>query len=106
MKTVQSRLRTCVLMIITGCTLVTAVSSAADDISTLFQQGRTAYYSGNFELALQLLSQVHTMNPKHFETNALIAQINSQMKKGEGSLQKQYSGVVIPKFAVTDATLQ
>ena len=104
MKTVQSCLRTCALVIAAGCSLITVVS-AADDINTLFQQGRTAYYAGNFELAHKLLDQVHTMNPRHFETNALLGQINAQAKV-EASLQKQYSAVVIPKFTVTDATLQ
>lgn len=92
-----------ILMILTS---LAGTAVAADDIATLFQQGRTAYYNGNLELARQLLTQVQTMNPKHYETNALLAQINAQSKKGEASLQKQYEGVIIPKFTVTDATLQ
>lgn len=105
MKTVHSRIRSYALIMAAGCSLIAVVSSAADDINTLFQQGRTAYYNGNLELAQQLLTQVHAMNPKHFETNALLGQIKVQTKE-DASLQKQYSSVVIPKFAVTDATLQ
>ena len=106
MKTVRPRLRTGALMILIGCSLFTAASPAADDISTLFQQGRTAYYNGNFELARQLLLKVQAKNPGHFETNALLGQINAQTKKGDASLQKQYAAVIIPKFDVTDASLQ
>lgn len=86
--------------------LLTAASFAADDINTLFQQGRTAYYNGNFDLARQLLTQVQAMNPKHFETNAMLAQIAAQDKKGEGNLRRQFDAVTIPKYEVTDTSLE
>jgi len=105
MKTVHARIRTCALIIATGCSLITVVSSAADDINKIFQQGRTAYYAGNFDLARELLNKVHAKDPRHFETNALLGQINAQPKV-EASLQRQYASVVIPKFTITDATLQ
>ncbi len=76
----------------------------ANDINSIFQQGRTAYYKGDFELAKKLLDQVLAANPNHFETKAILAQIAVQAKKG-GSLQKQYAAVIIPKFDITDVTL-
>lgn len=88
-----------------ACAFLAIAAPAAEDINTVFQQGRTAYYSGNIELARTLLNQVLLANPKHFETRALLAQINTHYKKGDDSLQKQYSAVTIPKFQVSEVTL-
>lgn len=89
-----------------ACILPSVALQAADvDIKTLFEQGRSAYYKGDIEMARVLLEQVLAMNPKHFETRAILANINAQYKKDESSLKKQYAGVVIPKFEVADATL-
>ena len=94
------------LLITLTWSLTTARSSAADDINTLFQQGKTAYYDGNFTLVKTLLSQVHALSPNHLQTNAMLAQIAAQTKNGEGDLRKLYSTVIIPKLTVNDATLQ
>ena len=104
MKTILSQLGRRTFLIAFAGALMIAAAPAADDINTLFQQGRTAYYNGNFELASQLLTQVLAANPGHFETKAILAQIKVQ-SKGHSSLQKQYSAVIIPKFQVTDVTL-
>ena len=104
MKTILSCLGRRALLILAACTLVTAAAPAADDLNALFQQGRAAYYSGNLDLARELLSQVLAANPRHFETKALLAQIQVQTK-GQSTLQKQYRAVIIPKFQVTDVTL-
>lgn len=104
MKTILAPIGRRALLIISACVLVAAAAPAADDINTLFQQGRAAYYNGNFELASQLLGQVLAANPKHFETQAILAQIKSQ-SKGKASLQKQYSTVILPKFQVSEVTL-
>ena len=97
---------TCALLVTLAWSCSTALLPAADDINTLYQQGRTAYYAGDFTLAKTLLLQVQSMNPKHFETNAMLGQIAAQTKNGEGDLRKQYSAVIIPKFVVNDATLE
>lgn len=90
-----------------ACVLIpTAAISAADsEIQTLFNQGREAYYKGQIEQARQLLSQVLTLNPKHFETRAILASINANDKPDDASLRKQYASVIIPKFDVAEATL-
>ena len=88
-------------------TWLPAASHAADDkdIQTLFQMGRAAYYQGNLEQAKKLLTQVQQMNPKHFETRAMLANINTTMAGQTQSLKSSYNGVVIPKFEVNEVSL-
>lgn len=74
------------------------------DVGTLFQQGRAAYYKGDFETAKLLLSQVAALKPDHFETKALLASIDTQLKSGS-SLRKTYGSVTIPKIDFADVTL-
>lgn len=81
------------------------VAHSADDVATLFQQGRNAYYQGNFELARKLLTQVAALKPDHFETKAMLAQINMRLKNNGGSLQKQYAAVNLPKVEFADVSL-
>ncbi|MBX7208321.1 MAG: hypothetical protein K1X78_08435 [Verrucomicrobiaceae bacterium] len=76
----------------------------AKDINTVFQQGRAAYYRGDMETAKALLTQVAAAAPNHFETKALLAQINTYAK-ADDSLKKTYGGVVIPKIDFADVTL-
>lgn len=84
-----------------------AASRAADDkdIQTLFQMGRAAYYQGNLEQAKKLLTQVQQMNPKHFETRAILANINATLGNNTASLKTTYNSVVIPKFELNEVSL-
>lgn len=82
------------------------MASASDDLTALFQQGRAAYYKGDLELAKALLTQVQARDPQHFETRALLAQINASLANNAGSsLKKKYGSVVIPKLELADVTL-
>lgn len=81
------------------------LGSAADDLNTLFQLGKAAYYRGDFEQAQLLLNQVAAKQPNHFETKALLAQIRTQMKP-EGSLRKSYQSVTLQKIEFTDVSLE
>lgn len=86
--------------------LVGPAAGREKDIGGLFQQGRAAYYQGNLELARDLLNQVISMKPDHFETKALLAQIKTAMEKSGGSsLKKRYSSVVIPKLELAEVNL-
>jgi len=87
--------------------LLPVASHAADDkdVQTLFLMGRTAYHQGNIEQAKKLLTQVLQMNPKHFETRAILANINATMGPGQASLKTTYNGVVIRKFEVNEVSL-
>lgn len=77
-----------------------------NDLNTLFQLGRAAYYKGDLEQARDLLSQVAARQPNHFETKALLAQIQARLKPGEGSLKSRYAGVKLAKVEFSGVTLQ
>jgi hypothetical protein len=77
---------------------------AADDIATMFQMGKAAYYRGDLELAHQLLTQVEQRDPRHFETRALLAQIRTGLKS-DGGLKRTYEGVTLTKVDFADLTL-
>lgn len=74
------------------------------DLNTVFQQGRAAFYRGDIDTAKTLLTQVAAARSNHFETKALLAQINAYPKP-DASLKKTYGGVVIPKIDFHDVTL-
>lgn len=84
--------------------LMTAPVSA-EDLNAVFQQGRAAFYRSDYATAHQLLSRVAAANPKHTETNNMLAFIRANHKIDEGSLKKQYATVVLPKVEMQDVTL-
>lgn len=86
--------------------LLAASLQGADvkDINTVFQQGRAAFYKGDMETAKSLLAQVAAVSPNHFETKALLAQINAYSKT-DTSLKKTYGAVTIPKVEFNEVTL-
>jgi len=92
------------ICVIAGMTFTAAVSVAAD-VETLYQQGRTAYYQGNTELAKKLLTQVQALSPSHVPTRAMLADIAAKSNTGAPSLRTQYAGVKIPRFEVNEVTL-
>lgn len=85
------------------CTAIPA--TAVDDINTIYQQGRAAFYRGDFATAHQLLSKVAAANPRHTETANMLAYINANHKLVDTTLEKQYSSVVLPKVDFADVTL-
>lgn len=76
----------------------------AKDINTTFQQGRAAFYKGDMVTAKALLTQVAAVVPNHFETKALLAQINAYSKT-DVSLRASYATVTIPKVDFNEVTL-
>jgi hypothetical protein len=84
--------------------LMTAPVSA-EDLNAVFQQGRAAFYRSDYATAHQLLSRVAAANPKHTETNNMLAFIRANHKIDEGSLKKQYATVVLPKVEMQVVTL-
>jgi hypothetical protein len=80
--------------------------AADDDINTLFQMGRAAFYRGDLELARDLLKQVQAKNPQHFETRALLAQIQVSLNStNQSSLKKTYESVILPKVDFEEVTV-
>lgn len=106
MKTNQLRCILRAVVVATTAFLLAAPVGAADvkDLNTVFQQGRAAFYRGDMETAKALLLQVAAVNPNHFETKALLAQINTYAKT-DTSLKKTYGGVTIPKIDFNEVTL-
>lgn len=77
----------------------------AEDLNAVFQQGRAAFYRSDYATAHQLLSRVAAANPKHAETNNMLAFIRANHKMDEGTLKQKYATVVLPKVEMQDVTL-
>ena len=78
---------------------------AQDDIHVLYQEGRAAYYAGQFEIAREKLALVLAKNPAHPETRARMAQIEQKLGPNNTLLRKAYEKLIIEKFEVNDAEL-
>ena len=86
------------------CISAAAIAADQKEVAQLFEPGRAAYYKGDFETARLLLTQVLAARPDHFETKALLAGINAS-NKAPVSVQKTYSGIVLPKVDFHEASL-
>ncbi|MBE7494269.1 MAG: hypothetical protein HS117_04960 [Verrucomicrobiaceae bacterium] len=78
---------------------------AADDINTLYQQGRAAFHKGDFETAGTLLSQVAAAAPNHVDTQNMLRFIRANQKVAVSTLKKDYAAVVLPKLDLQEVTL-
>ena len=85
--------------------LHTPVARAEDDIHVLYQEGRAAFFAGQFDLAREKLSLVLAKNPTHPETRAMMAQIETKLGPDNTLLRKSYEKLIIERFEVTDAEL-
>ena len=107
MKTNHQRLGT--LHTVMACVLFTAVGllaadNKATDLQKVFEQGRAAFYRGDYDLASRLLNQVAAANPRHEATRIMLATIATQPKL-ETNLKATYAGVQIPKIELNGVTL-
>jgi hypothetical protein len=84
--------------------LVSAPANA-EDLNAVYQQGRAAFYQGDFDKAQQLLARVEAANPKHPDTVRMLAYIRANHKTAENTLKIQYASVVLPKVEMSDVTL-
>ncbi|MEI6535883.1 MAG: hypothetical protein WCN98_11120 [Verrucomicrobiaceae bacterium] len=78
---------------------------AEDDLHTIYQEGRAAFFAGQFDLAREKLSIVLAKNPSHPQTRAMMAQIEQQLGADNTMLRKSYEKVIIERFEVNDAEL-
>jgi hypothetical protein len=78
---------------------------AEDDLHTIYQEGRAAFFAGQFEIAREKLSIVLQKNPNHPETRAMMAQITQKLGEDNTILRKSYEKVILPKYEVSDVTL-
>lgn len=79
--------------------------TAAEDLNAVYQQGRAAFYQGDFAKANLLLSKVAAANPRHTETNNMLAYIRANHRPQDVTLQKQFETLIIPKVEFGDVTL-
>lgn len=77
----------------------------AEDLNAVYQQGRAAFYRGDMVTAQQLLSQVAAANPKHTDTQRMLAFIRANHKPAENTLKNQYAAVILPKVDMQDVTV-
>lgn len=85
--------------------VLTTAPVQAEDLNAVYQQGRAAFYKGDMETAQQLLSRVAAANPKHTETENMLAYIRANHKGVDNTLKNQYAAVVLPKVDMSDVTL-
>ena len=96
------------LFLAAALALLTAMPSvlrAEDDIHVLYQEGRAAFFAGQWEIAREKLSLVLAKNPTHPETRAMMATIVQKIGADNTVLRKSYEKVMIEKFEVNDVTL-
>ncbi len=86
------------------CLNITTVL-AGDDLHVVYQEGRAAFFAGQFDLAREKLSQVLVANPTHMETRAMIAQIDQKLGSENTVLRKSYEKIIIDKIEFTDVAL-
>lgn len=79
--------------------------ASGEDLNAVYQQGRAAFYKGDFETATALLSKVAAANPRHTDTNNMLAYMRANFKAKDLSLQKQYEALILPKVELGDVTL-
>lgn len=103
---IRAKVSTAVAILTTAILMSAALLSAqAEDLKAVFQQGRAAFYKGDFTTAQQLLSRVAAANPKHQETANLLAYIRANHKAPDNTLKTQYAAVILPKVELADVTL-
>ena len=89
----------------TAAFLMITASVQAEDLNAVYQQGRSAFYQGDFNTAQQLLSRVAAANPKHPDTVRMLAYIRANHRAPDNPLKTQYAAVILPKVEMSDVTL-
>lgn len=89
----------------TAVLMMMAASPAADDLNAIYQQGRAAFYKGDFVTAKEHLSKVAAAAPNHAETQNLLRYIQANAKNAAQSPERSYAAVILPKVEMTDVTL-
>lgn len=85
--------------------MTAALPVAAEDLNAVYQQGRAAFYKGDFDKATALLSKVAAANPRHADTNNMLAYMRANYRPKDLTLQKQYESVILPKVEFGEVTL-
>lgn len=102
-------MKTNVLMLaaLTASLLLPGITSvtAEEPLHVLYQDGRAAFYAGQFEVAREKLAKVLAVNPNHTQSRAMMAQIEEKLGRDNVLLRKQYEKIIIDKIEFTDVEL-
>lgn len=78
---------------------------AEDDLHTLYQDGRAAFFANQFDIAREKLAKVLAVNPQHTQSRAMMAQIEQKLGADNVMLRKSYEKIIIDKIEFTDVEL-
>lgn len=92
-------------MVATTLWLGQSTAGADDAIHVLYQDGRAAFYAGQFDIAREKLAKVLAVNPNHTQSRAMMAQIEEKLGKDNVMLRKSYEKIMIDKIEFTDVEL-
>ncbi len=94
------------LLVATTVWLGQSIARAADEpLHVLYQDGRAAFYAGQFDIAREKLAKVLAVNPNHTQSRAMMAQIEEKLGKDNVMLRKSYEKIIIDKIEFADVEL-
>ena len=96
------------LLLLAGAVLILAPAPrlrAEDSLQVIYEEGRTAFFAQQYELAREKLTKVLEKNPSHPQTLAMMATIRQKLGEDNTALRHSYENVILPKFEVTEVTL-
>jgi len=96
------------LLLLAGAVLILAPAPrlhAEDSLQVIYEEGRTAFFAGQYEIAREKLTKVLEKNPSHPQTLAMMATIKQKLGEDNTALRHSYEKVILPKFEVTEVTL-
>lgn len=78
---------------------------AEDSLQVIYEEGRAAFYAGEYELAREKLAIVLQKNPNHLPTRAMMAQIEQKIGADNTLLRKSYEKIIIQHVDFNDVEL-
>lgn len=84
--------------------LMPVMPGHGSDMEAVFQQARTLFYQGRYKEAKPLLQQVVAADPRHTQSQAMLARINIEEKQGP-TLADQLASVTLPRIEFDHVTV-
>lgn len=78
---------------------------AEDSLQVIYEEGRAAFYAGQYELAREKLAIVLQKNPNHLPTRAMMAQIEQKIGADNTILRKSYEKIILQHVDFNDVEL-
>ena len=78
---------------------------AEDSLQVTYEEGRAAYYAGQYELAREKLSIVLQKNPSHLPTRAMMAEIEQKLGPNNAMLRTSYEKIILAQVDFADVEL-